>query len=216
MRIQRVDRPMKYFIVDDFIPTPLADAMIEEVVRLRPVMQPGMMRTHQKGGQFVGESVSEKKRNFDCFLDATYRENRPQSVILSNMNKLFFAPELVKAYADTGDMLYSYLLPRANFDQTHLSAYGNGHYYRKHIDLPPCFLTANVMLSTDPKQFTGGDFQIHWSANHIDTLEFRPRRMILFPSAITHCATDVQMPEDLDFRHWRFTIQYWPQYRERR
>lgn len=216
MRIQRVDRPLKYFIVDDFMSPELSEAMIDEIVRLRPLMQPGKMRTHDRGGKFVGEDTSEKKRNFDCFLDAAFKDNRAQSVMLSNLNRLVFAPELMKAYVESGDMLFSYLLPRANFDQTHLSAYGNGHYYRKHIDLPPCFLTANVMLCTDPKRFSGGDFEIHWSANHVDKIEFRPRRMVLFPSAITHCVTDIQMDDSIEFRDWRFTVQYWPQYRERR
>ena len=215
MKIQFVtDTPLKYFVVDDFIPKPIADAMIDEVVQLRAVMTPGKMRVH-KQGKFVKEYEDDHKKNFDCFIDSVYRDQRSRSVILSNLNKLFFHEELVKAYRESGDMLFSYLLPRANFDQTHLSAYGNGHYYRKHIDLPPCFLTANVMLCTDPKQFSGGDFEIHWAADNVTTIEFMPRRMVLFPSAVSHCVTDIQMDENLDFRHWRFTMQYWPQYRER-
>jgi Rps23 Pro-64 3,4-dihydroxylase Tpa1-like proline 4-hydroxylase len=215
MDIQLVtDAPLKYFVIDDFIPESIADAMIDEVVSLKAMMKPGRMRIQQKG-KFVKEYEDDHKKNFDCFIDSVYRDQRSRSVILSNLNKLFFREELVKAYRDSGDMLFSYLLVRSNFDQTHLSAYGNGHYYRKHIDLPPCFLTANVMLCTDPKQFSGGDFEIHWSEDNVTKLEFKPRRMVLFPSAVQHCVSDIQMPEDLDFRHWRFSMQYWPQYRER-
>ncbi len=215
MRIQRIDDgPLKYFIVDEFLPKPLADAMIEEIVQLRTVMQPGKMRIQEKG-KFVKEYEDDHKKNLDCFIDTVYRNERHRSVILSNLNKQFFSQPMVEAFKASGDMLFSYLLVRSNFDQTHLSAYGDGHYYRKHIDLPPCFVTGNVMLSTEPKKFQGGDFEIHWSKDNVTRLEFVPRRMVLFPSAVQHCVTDIQMPDDLDFRHWRFSMQYWPQYRER-
>lgn len=215
MQIQLVDdAPLKYFIIDEFLPKDLADAMIDEVVRLRSTMKPGKMRV-QKQGKFVKEYEDDHKKNFDCFIDSVYRQDRNKSVILSNLNRLFFSEPLVKAFRDSGDMLFSYLLVRSNFDQTHLAAYGNGHYYKKHIDLPPCFVTANVMLSTEPRQFRGGDFQIHWSEGNVTEVEFVPRRMVLFPSAVQHCVTSIEMDENLDFRDWRFSMQYWPQYRER-
>lgn len=215
MEIQRIDdAPLKYFIIDEFIPKPLADEMIDEVVRLRSVMKPGKMRVQQKG-KFVKEYEDDHKQNLDCFLDSAYRANRKDSVILSNINSLFFSEPLVKAFRESGDMLFSYLLIRSNFDQTHLSAYGNGHYYRKHIDLAPCFLTGNIMLSSEPKQFTGGDFEMHWESGDVTRVEYVPRRMVLFPSAVPHLVTDISMSQDLDFRHWRYSVQYWPQYRER-
>ena len=65
MKIQIVkDAPLKYLIVDEFIPKQLADAMIEEVVRLRPVMQEGKMRIQEKG-KFVKEYVDDSKKNLD-------------------------------------------------------------------------------------------------------------------------------------------------------
>ena len=215
MKIQLIDdAPLKYFIVDEFIPLDLAEAMIDEAVQLRSTMKPGRMRV-QKQGKFVKEYADDHKSNFDCFIDSVYRSDRQRSVILSNLNRLFFSDPLLKAFQDSGDMLFSYLLTRANFDQTHLSAYGNGHYYRKHMDLPPCFVTGNIMLSTEPRRFRGGDFQIHWTDDEVTEIEYVPRRMVLFPSAIQHCVTQIEMAEDLDFRHWRFSLQYWPQYRER-
>jgi len=215
MKIQLIDdAPLKYFIVDEFIPLDLAEAMIDEAVQLRSTMKPGRMRV-QKQGKFVKEYADDHKNNFDCFIDSVYRSDRQRSVILSNLNRLFFSDPLLKAFQDSGDMLFSYLLTRANFDQTHLSAYGNGHYYRKHMDLPPCFVTGNIMLSTEPRRFRGGDFQIHWTDDEVTEIEYVPRRMVLFPSAIQHCVTQIEMAEDLDFRHWRFSLQYWPQYRER-
>ena len=215
MKIQIVaDAPLKYIVVDEFLPKQLADAMIDEIVSLRPTMQPGKMRIQEKG-KFVKEYIDDSKKNLDCFIDNVYRGERNRSVILSNLNRLFFSAQMIEAFKATGDMLFSYLLPRANFYQTHLSAYGNGHYYRTHIDLPPCFLTGNVMLSTEPRTFQGGNFQMHWSKEHITELEFDPRRMVLFPSAVQHCVTNIKMADDADFRDWRFSMQYWPQYRER-
>jgi Rps23 Pro-64 3,4-dihydroxylase Tpa1-like proline 4-hydroxylase len=215
MKIQLIqDAPLKYFIVDDFIPPDLAEAMIDEAVQLRSTMKPGRMRV-QKQGKFVKEYADDHKSNFDCFIDTVYGAERKKSVILSNLNRLFFSEPLLQAFKNSDDMLFSYLLSRANFDQTHLSAYGNGHYYRKHMDLPPCFLTGNIMLSTEPRRFRGGDFQIHWSDDEFTEIEYVPRRMVLFPSAIQHCVTQIEMADDLDFRHWRFSLQYWPQYRER-
>jgi len=213
MNIELVtDAPLKYFVVDDFLSPELAGQMIDEICRLREQLQPGRMRD-QRRGQQPRAIEDQTKRNLECFLDAVFAKDRSASVILNNLGQHVFSPKLQQAYRDSGDMLFSYLLVRANFDQTHLAAWGPGHYYRKHVDLPPCFLTANVMLSTEPQKFRGGDFEIFWSQTESTVVPFRPRRMVLFPSAIPHCVTDIEMADDVEFRDWRFTLQYWPHYR---
>ena len=62
MQIQLVDdAPLKYFIVDEFLPKDLAEAMIDEVVQLRSTMKPGRMRV-QKQGKFVKEYEDDHKK----------------------------------------------------------------------------------------------------------------------------------------------------------
>lgn len=84
MQIQLVtDAPLKYFIVDDFLPKDLAEEMIDEVVRLRSTMKPGRMRI-QKQGKFVKEFKAIIRRTSTASsIRSTSRSetSRPSSAI---------------------------------------------------------------------------------------------------------------------------------------
>ena len=211
MRAQVFTVPQKHVVVDDFVTPAERQALLDECATLQAAMGAGtVLRAHTEvGGSF-------KKRNKNVWLDTHYQGRRGDSTALTIFKDRFFSQPIRDAFRETGDLLFQNAL-HANADCVLLSVYGPGDFYADHHDEYPS-VTANLMISSIPKRFTGGDFFLGDDSPYepqretrYTRLDFVPGRLVIFPGRARHYVDTIHGP-DLAFLDGRFTFQYWPQF----
>jgi hypothetical protein len=140
------------------------------------------------GPEITGTAFTDgvaNKKNHGIFLDHVY-SNRATSNVLKLNRKLFglnldyrILPNIFRQYKTS------------DYDSTLLSYYGNGDYYRGHIDNSS--LTMVTYLFKQPKKFTGGEIVL---VDYNETLEAAFNRTYIFPGYEIHAVNAVNMADE--------------------
>jgi len=191
LEIKNQDFP--FLIVDDLFSELDINTMVDEAVSLKD-------NFHQ-GNQFGVVDFSRKK-NLNLHLNEFFPDFQ-KSLIITTFRKRFWS-DVMRAYFKNSSDHFLRSILFTNWDNTLLSAYGDGDSYPKHRD--DCVLTANLFLAKTPVEFKGGDFIIHEGEGHI--VDFVPGRLVIFPSYYEHSVEPIS-GENLTFDKYRFSLQYW-------
>lgn len=124
-----------------------------------------------------------KKRNLGLFLDGVYSQ-RDTSNILNHNRKLFDHDFFVDL--ENLNHIFSFIR-KATKDNTLLSYYGDGDYYKPHADVS--LFTAITFFYKEPKQFEGGELVLGEDIN----IECKNNRLVLFPSNVIHEVLEVKL-----------------------
>ena len=136
------------------------------------------------------------KNNVGLWLDDIYTDRRV-SDILKFTRKIFdknFTEDATKQH-----WFFNYLA-HSNSDNTLLSYYEDGGYYKPHPDV--CTITAVTHLFKEPKLFEGGDLSFPRFDYNVGVVN---NRTILFPGIIEHEVSNVKVNSNEELSG-RFTI----------
>jgi Rps23 Pro-64 3,4-dihydroxylase Tpa1-like proline 4-hydroxylase len=182
MKIQyNEDIKIPYVVVDDFYSSEELKEIWNEIEFLSSedkLLSP----EHTYTASYLDGEL--KKQNLGVFIDDLYL-NRSTSNILKHTRKIFsqeFFDELEKL-----NYIFSFL-KKATKDNTLLSYYRDGDFYKPHLD--EFLFTAICFLYKEPKQFEGGEFIF---TEHDITTECKNNRLILFPSNVRHEVSEVKI-----------------------
>jgi hypothetical protein len=210
MRISVRTAPQKHIVVDDFVTPEEREELLREFQSLQQALGAGTVLR-----QGV-ELTSAKKQNKNLWLDVHYAGRRQDSLALRLFKDRFWSQPIKDAMRETGDLLFANAV-HANADCVLLSVYGPGSYYGQHHDQYPS-IGGNLMISSVPKRFRGGDFYLGDDSvfdpgrpTAFSRVDFVPGRLVIFPTRAMHYV-DLVQADDLAFVDGRFSVQYWPQF----
>ena len=174
--------PFPHIIIDDFLSNQIIENIFVELENL-PYFNAAQTGSAQDSeGNYL-------KNNKGVFLDKVYKENRHNSVILSEYHKKLYDPKILAA-TQTFNLLYEYY-PFTTYDCTLASYYEDSDYYKEHKD--DSLFTALYYLYKSPKQFEGGEIVFNYK-----DVEYEPElihnRLIIFPGIVKHRVNPVKMP----------------------
>lgn len=179
--MQITSNSKQYLIVDDFFNQSELLSLWEELdtIQSKNALQPPSETAGAKGDD--GTII---KKNSGIFLD-DYYENREDSSIL-NMYDKFICPEIYERFSTMSpEFKYAFYV---NFDRTLLNYYENSDYYKPHTD--SAILTCLYWCYKEPKEFEGGDLELHDIGERIS---LKNNRLIIFPSTRVHAVTPLSM-----------------------
>lgn len=134
-------------------------------------------------GGAADESGVQLKNTYSANVDNWFTEKGREFCPLLRINRKLFSNEVVDTLVDK-HLFFSYL-KYCNADSTYINYYENNHSYDFHWD--KAIISACYTFFNEPKQFTGGTFNIE------DKLNFEPQNnsMIIFPSFLHHKVENV-------------------------
>jgi Rps23 Pro-64 3,4-dihydroxylase Tpa1-like proline 4-hydroxylase len=137
---------------------------------------------------YFGSAISDNKilrNNKSIWLDDFY-SSRENSNILRINRKLF--TEYNKIFDPHPSWLFKNF--ECTEDNTLISYYENGGYYKKHKDYS--FFTALTWFYKEPKRFSGGDLYMFLDNTSIK-IEIKNNYTLIFPSLIFHEVSKISM-----------------------
>lgn len=185
MIVDYIDNPFPHFIIRNFYNDAELDSVWKEIDFLT---NPRTLLGPQDTSSAGDSNGVYSKNNKGVFLDSLYT-NRDHSNILYHSRKLFNKD--FSEYLSRQHFLYSYF-PLINQDYTLLSYYENGDYYNNHFDRSLISCICNLYKT--PKQFSGGDLVFSQFNNY--KIELENNRLIIMPSIVHHCVTEVVMSQE--------------------
>ena len=197
MEFKEYSEPSPHIIIDNFLTSEEYNKVRKEINDLIPKMNVGVMKS-DTGHEKVLKDV---KNNLNIWLDMYYSD-RSMSNILSYITKIWGSE--ISGHLQKADNGIFRLYKITNNDNTLLSAYGNGQFYKEHgdgysiEDDRQLFISSTLLIGNN---FKGGDFVL---GNK--TIPFKDNRLIMFESHRLHQVTAVETDENSD--NWRYSIQY--------
>lgn len=177
MKFRFFNDPVSFFIIKNFYSDDEVLSIHEELTRLEPHFKDGVETGTAR--TVTGEA---KKSNRGMFLDDFYKEDRSKSTILT-LNRKVFSPE-VTYELEKKSWIFRYM-KKLNHDNTLVSVYRDGDYYRAHED--NSFFTAIYYTWKEPKTFEGGD--IYFGNFRVPV---KNNSILIFPSHTQHEVKNVQ------------------------
>lgn len=130
---------------------------------------------------------STLKNNKSLWLDTFYSKRSSSNIL--NLNRIIFN-QYPNIFQNHPSWIFSNF--DCNKDTTLLSYYEDGGYYKNHKD--NSFFTALTWFYSEPKKFSGGDFQLSFQ-DKIFEFEVKNNQTLIFPSIIPHEVSKVEMIE---------------------
>ena len=129
-------------------------------------------------GGAADESGVQLKNTYSSNVDNWFTQEGREFCPLLRINRKLFSDEIVNLLIDK-HLFFKYL-ENCNSDATYVNYYENNHSYELHWDR--AIISACYTFFKEPKQFTGGTFNIEGKLN------FEPENnsIIIFPSFLNH------------------------------
>ncbi len=210
MKYEIFKEPFTHIVIDDWLPWVHDIRVMNSVYSLVPYMKQSKVNSDQ--GIVISPNSKSSK---NLWLFQFFQGKQTDFNLAKFIEEKIWSEEIRKIFKETNDNLYNTAL-YTDTSQLLLSKYTNGDHYSWHRDYSP-LVTFNLMLTKEPKSFTGGDFVFgDWdNKNPLKTISFKHNRLVIFPSRVFHCVTPVIKNND-NIETDRFTIQYWTKLKELR
>jgi hypothetical protein len=137
------------------------------------------------GTAYSDENIP-KKKNVGLFLDPIYPKREISNIL--TINQKIFNEQILNSFSNLS-FGYKNIL-KTNYDETLLSYYENGGYYKEHYDL--ALYSAITWFFKEPKKFFGGDFYFN---EYEIKIEIKNNMTVIFPSFVLHSVDKVTMKE---------------------
>lgn len=147
---------------------------------------PNKLQPPQKTGTaYLG--TTPQKRNIGVFLDAIYPRREISNIL--TINQKIFDKHITDSFSS---LCFGYKnIFKINYDETLVSYYENGGYYKKHDD--QALYSAITWFYKEPKRFSGGNF--HFNDYEIE-IEIKNNMTVIFPSFVQHSVDEVKLEEN--------------------
>ena len=173
------EKPIPYFIAEDYFDETQINDMLTELRFLTPKM------VYQNGKNMV----EGHKKNVQIGLYDMY-QNRDTSNIIQTLDTIYHDKELIQTLKD---MSWFYeIWNYTNLDNTFVAYYENSDYYKGHRDI--AIISMMYWIWEEPKSFTGGD--IHLTDYDIE-IPLKRNQLLIIPSSIKHAVNKIQMNDDI-------------------
>ncbi len=208
MKYEIFKEPFTHIVIDDWLPWVHDIRVMNSVYSLVPYMKQSKVNSDQ--GIVISPNSKSSK---NLWLFQFFQGKQTDFNLAKFIEEKIWSKEICKIFKETNDSLYKTAL-YTDTSQLLLSKYTNGDHYSWHRDYSP-LVTFNLMLTKEPKNFTGGDFVFgDWdNKSPLKTISFKHNRLIVFPSRVFHCVTPV-VKNNNNVETDRFTIQYWTKLKE--
>lgn len=150
------------------------------------IAKPSNLLPPEKTSAAVINGVIQKK-NSGVFLDDVYADRKFSNIL--NLNRSIFGEDLVKELIKFNPIFRH--LANTNKDNTLVSYYENGDYYKPHTDA--CNITVLNYYFKEPKAFTGGNFRFN---DFNIEIEVKNNMTIFMPSCYLHEVTPIEYLSD--------------------
>ena len=198
MRVHHYQEIYPFIIIDEMYSESELEAIWEE---LNFLCYPSKLeKDPHKSGTAIDQDTKEPLKNNNCiWLDQCYSD-RKYSNILSCNRKLFL--NNLEIFKDHPNWFFQSF--QCNRDNTLLSYYENGDFYKPHYD--DAFCTVLTWFYKEPQRFTGGDLNLYYKGARTNIV-CKNNRTVVFPSSIFHEVEPIRMEEKfLNTKNGRFCM----------
>lgn len=151
----------------------------------------------EKCGTAFDENKKPLKNNQGLYLDTLY-SRRELSNILS-INPKIFSEDILDIFSS---LSFGYRnIHLTNHDQTLISYYDVGGYYKPHQD--HALYSSLTWFYKEPKQFSGGDF---YFSDYNIKINIENNTTIIFPSFLNHSVDKIESQSDIPLGYGRYVM----------
>jgi hypothetical protein len=147
---------------------------------------PNKLQDPQKTGTAYS-GTTPQKRNIGVFLDEIYPRREISNIL--TINQKIFDKNIADSFSS---LCFGYKnIFKVNYDETLISYYENGGYYKKHDD--QALYSAITWFYKEPKTFSGGNFYFN---DYGIEIKIKNNMTVIFPSFVQHPVDEVKIQEE--------------------
>ena len=206
------DPELPLIIVRNMLPQAVVEEILDEIASIQQHF--GKPTWSDAGKDVSGASHAHTLCNgLDVWLP---QSNISTPVLLRKFPEFLFHQGILEFFG--GCRSDSFIpIPLMHKDgRIHVINYTNGGYYNWHKDIElgrggQSYLvhtTFALSLARESPQFEGGE-SMYMYRNKVRTFPFTNNQLLIFPSHVTHAASEVKMDPEGSFMDGRFNIQFW-------
>jgi len=155
------------------------------------------LQSPEKTGSASNSDGILLKNNKGLFLENLYSYQELSNILI--LSKKLFEPEILDIFSN---LSFGYkIINKTNFEQTLVSYYENGGYYKPHKD--NAIFTAITWFFKEPRKFTGGNF---YFTEYDYKIEIENNLTILFPSFVEHAVDEVKLMDNSKIGSGRYAL----------
>ncbi len=217
MKFFYLDFPKPILVIDEFLPTEAAAAVLQEAIDLKPIYKPATV-INDKGNAEPNPSFRE---NDVVYIDEVFRDNDANSKIVCNLVNHgrvpfkdkptcgLWSPESRELWGK--DSTIFDIINLSTRREIILSRYGNCDFYGMHRDANQNaanrLVTVVYYVNKEPEKFTGGDITFKHEDKEVSVKPMH-NRAVVFQSNILHRVQKVRIDGDA-FENGRFSLNIW-------
>ena len=209
--IVEYDEP-PFIVVKDFLPTRVIQQFFAELAMLEPHF--GTPKWSETGEEVTGEAHAHTLCNGTDIWLPKQGVNAP--VLTRIFSQFIFHQGMLEYFNQCKNNWFVPIPYMKREGRVHIINYTDGGYYNWHRDVEVArdggnFLvhtTFALSLASESASFEGGDSMFMFR-NATRRLPFTNNQLIIFPSHVSHAASEVKMDAGAGFMDGRFNIQFW-------
>ena len=178
-KVTVIDIPCPVVIIDDFYTAEQCELIMGELNFLRP----DKLLPPAQSGSALDDDGQVMKNNKGIFLDELYTKREISDIL--TVNRKLYDPDLMQMLIEVHPMYELYR--SATVDNTLISHYSDGDYYKPHRDTSS--FTSLSWFFNKPKSFTGGDLYL---SQYDITVECKYNRVMFMLSSTEHEVTKME------------------------
>ena len=191
--IHKITEPLPYLKIENLYTPDELEYIFEELNFLSYVEK---MHTPELTGSALN-NWEIQKNNSGIFLDTAYAKRELSNILQAN--RKIFEEIYMNSYSELSFGYES--IKTCNIDNTLISYYDNGGYYKSHHD-NSCH-TILTWFFKEPKAFKGGDF---YFTDYNEKVEIENNMTVMFPSFIKHHVDEVIMEKNMPRGYGRYCM----------
>lgn len=206
------DPELPLIIVKDFLPTSVTNQMLAELESIQAHF--GKPAWSDTGQDVTDESHSHTLCNgSDIWLP---RAGVHAPVLTAKFPQFIFHQGMLEFFNQCRTDWFITIPFMRKDGRVHVINYTHGGFYNWHKDVELgrggknylVHTTFALSLARDTSSFEGGD-SMYMYRNRTRTLPFAHNQLLVFPSHVSHAASEVTMDPASSFLDGRFNIQFW-------
>jgi hypothetical protein len=198
MNVIQLTEPFEHILIQGLCSKEELLFIDQEIISLYPELLP----PESTNAATEDDGKGYKKSGKGIFLDYFYQGKRKDSKILDITRKVFSNPQIRESVLELSKKsIYFKLFLNTRKDSTILQYYGDGDYYKSHID--KSIFTVVFTHYIRPKRFYGGNLRF---PEFDYVVPFDYNSLLIFPSCIDHEVLPVTLISKDSEMSGRFSI----------
>lgn len=208
--VEHSDLPI--ITAQDFLPTAVVGELFREFETIRGAF--GQPQWSEAGKNISGESHAHTLCNGkDIWLP---QRGVDAPILTHKLLQFLFHQGMLEFFSECRNNWYVIIPYMKRNGRVHVINYTNGGYYNWHRDVELgrdgkdylVHTTFALSLARSEGAFEGGDSMFMYR-NTTKRIPFKHNQLIIFPSHVSHAASQVRMDPNADFMDGRFNLQFW-------